>query len=222
MNCIDIKGEIAESQQKNSAGLSNDDTVISESCFNQSTTCHTTVTSDSITTNANGGLANEQHPSIKLNKEELKLSPIRKKSLSSSSLIDDLDPKAASTTAVIAMAPLDEENKENASATAAGDNANSDSAAADKHVEGENNFNATSTTTTGTTNNNGTSDQQKLKNQIKKTFKASNLISKFIADCVNKKLKKHNQLMKTNGDSKTKSSQGTISKASLQKGSNQI
>jgi hypothetical protein len=219
MNCIDKKGEIAESQQKNSAGLSNDDTTVSESGFNQSTTCQTTVTSDSITTNANGGLTNEQHPSIKLNKEELKLSPIRKKSLSSSSLIDDLDPKAASTTAVIAMAPLDEENKENTSATAtcAADNADSDSAAGDKHVEGENNVN-----TTGTTNNNGTSDQQKLKNQIKKTFKASNLISKFIADCVNKKLKKHNQLMKTNGDNKTKSSQGTISKASLHKGSTQI
>ena len=111
---------------------------------------------------------------LKMNKEELKLSPIRKKS--SSSLLDDICGENTLCNNGTTI-EIDEENKEN---DILAKSANSDSAEPPKKAEKEDSETQV--------------DEEKSKKP--KTLSRTSLLANFIAGCVNEQLKKNRKLKK--------------------------
>lgn len=143
------------------------------------------------------------HRKVKLNKDELKLSPIRKKSLSSSSLIDDPSESSISNCNSSNIAQqlqiIDEENKEN-------DNTNPQEAQKEEAEEaGNKDENETKKDLIKNSTNDVIKklDADKAKNPTGKgkVLSNTNLIAKLIAGCVNQKLKQQRKQVKQNNKS---------------------
>lgn len=137
---------------------------------NKSTTdMNKTTESESASAATSNGNTTTKTPKLKMSKEELKLSPIHMKSLSSSSLTGDNNDALSTTTT---EANVNNNNNE----------------AADSASE-ENKENQTTTDQQSAAQPAEATNEVAVNGQKKATVSRSNLIAKILAGCINKKLK---------------------------------